>query len=194
MSAPVREPARPRTAPASAHPRWPTLAAVAAILVVTGGGRLVSAAVSDDAPASIGVEGVATIVPPPGWAEDLAARRDDGTARRFVLTKGSAVLVMTVLPDARVAAPELGTAYLREALGARLLQVTAVPPVAVGGLPGARLTYMGLTPSRAAVEGVVTTVVAPDGAALVLDGFAPEGSLAAVAEDLARIAAEARIG
>jgi hypothetical protein len=173
----------------------PALGVAAAILVLTLGARVVSSAVRDATGQTVGVDGVATIDPPDGWTEDLAARRDENGARTFVLTKGSAVVAVTVIVDAGVDLPTLAAAYDDGVLDARFLELakTDPQPVSVGGLPGVRTIYVGRTSSRTDVEGVVTVAVGPGGAGLVIDGAAPEGLLASVAEDLEAMAEGARI-
>jgi hypothetical protein len=173
----------------------PALGVAAAILVVTLGASVVSSAARDATDGTVGVEGVATIDPPDGWTEDVAARRDEDGARTFVLTKGSAVVAVTVIPDAGVDLPTLAAAYDDDVLDARFLELakTDPQPVSVGGLPGVRTIYVGRTSSRTDVEGVATVAVGPGGAGLVIDGAAPEGLLASVAHDLEAMAAGARI-
>jgi len=176
--------------------RWaPIVAVVATIAALTVGGRVAATIARDAVPATVGVDGVATIEPPPGWTENVEARRGDGASQRFVLTKGSAIVAVTAVEDAEVAAPTLAARY-RLALEERAIHLvwTRLEPVAVGGLPGVRFSYGGLTSRAGDVEGVVTVAVSPGGSGLILDGVAPEGALAAVAGDLAAMAEGAHIG
>jgi hypothetical protein len=165
----------------------------AAIVAVTLGGRVAATAVRDAAGASVGIAGVATVDPPRGWTEDPTLRDDDPT--RFVLTKGSAVVAVTVLPESGVDLPTLMASYERRVLDPRLLDLATTDPVpaGVGGLPGLRLIYVGRAANRAQVEGVVMATVGPSGAGLVIDATAPESVLATVAEDVAAMAAGASV-
>jgi hypothetical protein len=176
--------------------RWgPVAAVVVAIAVLTLGGRVAADLVGGTSPVTVGVDGVATITPPGGWAvEDPSGTPTDGS-RRFVLTKGGAVVAFTAIDGALVAAPELASRY-RLALEDRFVQLAWTRPVAVtvGGVPGVRFAYGGLGSSGTAVEGVVAVAVSPSGEGLIIDGVASEGSLAAVAGDLATMAEGARIG
>ena len=175
------------------HGAVPALAVAVAIVAVALGGRVAANAMRDATRRTIGVEAAATVEVPRGWTEDAAGRTGDPA--RFVLTKGSAVVAMTVLDDAGVDLPTLMAAYEQRELAPRLLDlaITDPVPVTVGGLPGLRLVYVGRTVDRAQVEGVVMATVGPSGAGLVIDATAPEGVLASVADDIAAIAAGARV-
>ena len=174
----------------------PALGVAAAIVAVTLGASIASTAVRSASASVVGIEGVATIDPPDGWTEDPDARRDEDGAVRFVLAKGSASVVITVVPDAGVDPPTLAAAYERRVLQARLLELakTDPQPATVGGIPAVRTIYVGTTASRADVEGFVTVAVGPGGEGLVIDGVAPEGLLASVVRDLEAMADGARIG
>ena len=173
----------------------PVIAVVAVIAFATVGGRVAATVLRGGTAGTIGLDGIATVDPPAGWTEDAAARERRADAATFVLTKGSAVAIVTVATGTNEAAPTLAERYVREELEARVLQLVARPlpgAVAVGGLPGVRVVYAGVTAGRSAVEGVLTVAVAPDGTALVVDAFAPEGSLAAVAADVETMTSGAR--
>ena len=174
----------------------PALAVVGVILLLTIGGRVAATLAGEAAAPNVGVDGVAVVHPPAGWSENVEARASDGSSERTVIAKGNAAVVVTAIPDARTAAPTLAEVYLGDVLGDRFLRYATTRPVpaVVGGLPGVRVTYVGETLQGAAVEGVVTVAVSPDGAGLVLDGFAPEGFLAAIASDLRDMAEGAEIG
>jgi hypothetical protein len=184
--------------PDATRRRWvSTTDVVAAIAFVTIGGRVVATALRDGTAGTLGLDDVVTVDPPAGWVEDEAARERSADAARFVLTKGSAVAVVTIGTGSTEAAPTVAERYVREALEARVLQLVARPlpgSVSVGGVPGVRVIYGGITGGRSAVEGLLTVAVAADGTALVIDAFAPEGSLAAVASDVAAMAGGARFG
>jgi hypothetical protein len=165
---------------------WPALTVVAAIALATVGGRVAASVVDGAASATVGVAGVAVVDLPEGWIEHAEAPPDAGGAlQRFVVTKGAATAVVTTIEHAD-AAPPVASAYVRDVLDRRFLRLATTPPRAVvmGGVPGVRIAYVGDTPTRPAVEGLITVAVAGDGSGLVLDAFAPEGSLASVAGDL----------
>ena len=169
--------------------RWlPVLAVLLVILGVTGGARLVAAALRSEPGGPVGIEGVVAIEPRPGWLEEPSLRTDgDGGAARFVLVRGTASLVVTGVDGFGDGPHVLASEYAAGVLEARFVQVTigTPAPVTVGmGLPGVRFGYVGLTADRVQVEGVVTAATTPQGAATVFDAFAAEGDLAGVADDL----------
>jgi hypothetical protein len=54
-----------------------------------------------------------------------------------------------------------------------------------GGVTGARLSYVGVfDQSGVPIEGEVTAVIAPSGAGIVFDGWAPQGQLQFVLDDV----------
>lgn len=175
---------------------WPALLVVGAIAVVTLGGRIAAAVVDGAATATVGVFGVATIALPDGWTEAVDDALGEDPVRRFVVTKGAASAVLTAIEGAEAPAPPVATAYVRDVLEPRLADLVTTPPqpVVIGGVPGVRITYLGETRTRVAVEGVVAVAVASDGSALVLDAYAPEGFLATVAADVEAMWEGARLG
>ena len=177
------------------HGWGPAVAVTLTIVALTVGGRVVAAAVQDTAGAPVGIPSVATVHPPRGWTVDADDRRPDDDTSRSVLTKGSAVVVVTAFADAGVDLPTLMAVYEDGVLAPRLLHLatTDVTSFAVGGLPGLRLVYVGRSAARAPVEGVVLATVGPSGAGLVIEATAPESVLASVAADIAAMAAGARV-
>jgi hypothetical protein len=176
---------------------WPAVTVVAVIAFTTIGGRVAATVVDGAATTTVGVAGVAVVDLPEGWIEHAEPRPDaEGSIQRFVVTKGAATAIVTTIEQADAAAPPVASAYVHDVLERRFLRLATTPPgpVAVGGVPGVRIAYVGETPGRPAVEGLVTVAVAADGAGLVLDAFAPEGFLAAVADDLVAMTEGATLG
>jgi hypothetical protein len=63
-----------------------------------------------------------------------------------------------------------------------------------GGLAGARMSYVGtFGDRRAPIEGQLTAVIAPSGAGIVFDGWAPRGLLRYALDDIDRMVARAAV-
>jgi hypothetical protein len=176
---------------------WPPLTVVAVIALTTIGGRVAATAIDGAATTTVGAAGGAMVDLPEGWVEHAEPSPDaGGSTQRFVVTKGAATAIVTTIEQADAAAPPVATTYVHDVLERRFLRLATTPPrsIAVGGVPGVRIAYVGDTPGRPAVEGLITVAVAADGTGLVLDAFAPEGFLAAVADDLDAMTEGATLG
>jgi hypothetical protein len=176
---------------------WPALAVAGVVLVTTIGGFVAAAALSVPAGPPVGVPGVVSVQPLSGWEP-----ADPGTAagRPFVrLTRGSGTLAVVAwgpfAGDAASLAAEMRDELLGESLE-RLSVSDQLTGVSLDdGTAGVRFTFVGIdADSGSAVEGEVTTVVSPEGQAVVFVGLAPEGLLAFVDGDLHTMVAAAVVG
>jgi hypothetical protein len=194
-------PARP-DAPAGAfrpgRRLLPTLI-VAGVLVVTAFGGFVAArALPETTARPLTLGGILTTRPLPGWA---VARRAPVSLPRFgvavsgefaQLTRGAGALDLLAFPDVGGSAEDLAILYRDGVLSHQLERLSVsrdLEPVVLGnGLEGVRFHYIGSTPGTgAAVEGTVTAVVSPSGNGAVFDGWAFQGQLELLAEELAEM-------
>jgi hypothetical protein len=76
------------------------------------------------------------------------------------------------------------------------LSISGVRPVLLAsGLRGVQFGYIGSEPSSgAAIEGTVIAVVAPSGDGAVFDGWAFQGQLELIAEELTAMIGRAEVG
>jgi hypothetical protein len=156
---------------------WPPLLVAALILTLIVSGRLLEGATSTTTPV---VVGDVRVQPRPGWELD---RSEPGRAR---LRHGSAVLDIYAAPPSYTGPGGVAAAYVAQVLRPSLSQLTLALPGATtiaGGLPAVRVGYVGVTHDGVAIEGVVVAASGPR-SAVVFDAAAPEGSLAAVAQDV----------
>jgi hypothetical protein len=163
------------------------------IVVVLGGGLVAAASVADDAGGVIprGGEGdgapveVAPGVSVPvasGWSQQ---EPPSGIAARF--SRGSAILDVFVFPGSGTE-EDLYRSYVEHVLraGATALQTGEPQPVQLGdGTPAARGGYLGTFEGVASpIEGELTAVLTSDGRGVVFDGWAGQGQLAPVLEEI----------
>jgi hypothetical protein len=185
--------------------RWlPTLLVAATIVVTVLGGFVVAEALPPPEVRPLTLADVLTLRPLPGW--DVARREDaavptaagDVTGEFAQLTRGSGALDVLALPGVGVDPPAIAELYAGSVLGHQLerLSISEVRPVLLAsGLRGVRFGYIGSEPSSgAAIEGTVTSVVAPSGDAVVFDGWAFQGQLELIAEELAAMIDRAEVG
>jgi hypothetical protein len=171
------------------HRRWaPTLAVAAVILSLTVGAHAATDLLDGPPASRIDVAGLVSVLPAPGW--EPVSRRDDQGLHDVVFARGSARLLVVVLEGFADAPAALAEAYVEDAMRGRFVQVRLAPSpdrTTVVGREAVRLGYVGITEDRVFVEGGVTAVVGSTGAGVVFDAFAPEGTLAASADDLRRM-------
>ena len=164
----------------------PTLAVLGVILVVVLGGYVTAAALSEPAGPPVSVGGIVTVQPLSGW--EVATQASVGGLPFARLTRGSGNLDVVAVPGYGGSASALADEYVVRVLQEQLtrLQVSDDPEtVALGsGLVGERFSYVGVTDTGSSIEGEVTAVVTPAGDGVVFDGWAPEGLLAFVDEDV----------
>jgi len=129
------------------------------------------------------VGGVLRISPLSGW--ELARRLANPPGVR--LTRGSGNLDAVIMPSVGTASG-LAHEYVHRILEpqADRLSVGGLEAVRLGsGRVGVRFSYVGLFGNgQAAIEGQVTAVVGSSGAGAVFDGWAPQGVLQYVLDDI----------
>jgi hypothetical protein len=202
-------PARPDAPPALAariRRRWlPTLLVTATILVTVLGGFVVAEALPPPDVGPLTLADVVTLRPLPGWE---VVRRQEApvttpggasVSGEFAqLTRGNGALDVLALPELGVGPVEVAELYAEDILADQLerLSISGIRPVALpSGLPAVRFGYIGSEPSSgAAIEGVVTAVVTPTGDAAVFDGWAFQGQLELIAEELDEMIDRAEVG
>jgi hypothetical protein len=162
--------------------RWGPLAIVVGLIaLVVGGGQVVSDAVSVGGGSTLTVGGL-LITPRPGWdVESVTA-----SPPTAVLHRGPVVLAVAQLPPEPAGPLTVAARYLDERVRPMLSQLATGQPQAVtlpNGVPGVRVTYVGVTPEGLAIEGVVTAATGSRSSA-IFDASAPSGELVAVADDV----------
>jgi hypothetical protein len=189
------EPPPPPSAPARAGEQslLPLLALVAIVIAMLTGGYVVAGALSEAAGPPVSVAGVVRVSPLSGW--EVARRFASPPGAR--LTRGAGTLDVFVMlpPDASPA--DLVRAYTDRFLEPDSSQLSASTIRGVTldrGLAGARMSYVGtFGDRRAPIEGQLTAVVAPSGAGIVYDGWAPRGLLRYALDDIDRMVGRAEV-
>jgi hypothetical protein len=169
--------------------RWrPTLAVAAVIVAVVLGGYVTADELSPPAGQIRTVAGAVTVAPASGWSfvEDLGA--PGGAGARF--TRGAGTFDVFAGRAAGGDAAALARTYVVGSLEAGATGPLTVSPdlraVQLGGdITGARLSYVGVfDQSGVPIEGEVTAAIGPSGAGVVFDGWAPQGQLQFVLDDV----------
>jgi hypothetical protein len=191
-------PVRP-DAPAGGRPgrRWLPTGLVALVMSMTVlGGFVVAGTLPPPEVHPVALGGVLTIRPLPGWE---VVRREQATvpsptggvlpAEFAQLTRGSGALDLLALPAFGGTALELADLYAGEVLTSQLERLSVSDRVErimlPSGLEAVRFGYIGSEPqSGAAVEGSVTVAVTPSGNGAVFDGWAFQGQLELISEEL----------
>lgn len=192
-------PVRPDAPAGAVRPgrRWLPTGLVALVMSVTVlGGFVVAKTLPQPEVRPVALGGLLTIRPLPGWE---VVRRDQATvplpsggviSTEFAqLTRGSGALDLLALPGFGGTALELADLYAGEVLTRQLERLSvsdrAERIMLPTGLEAIRFGYIGSEPqSGAAVEGSVTVVVAPSGNGAVFDGWAFQGQLELISEEL----------
>jgi hypothetical protein len=195
-----RPPARPDAPARVPRPgrRWLPVWGVSGVILVTVlGGFVTSAALpAPDVPA-VSV-GDLTVHPPAGWAlvrqERVILPSPGGTGVEGAfaqLSRGSGALDVLAIDGLDGDADDGARFYAEEVLRRQLdrLTVSGLSHVVLrSGLPAARFGYIGTEPEAgAAIEGSVTVAVGSSGTVAVFDGWAFEGQLELIAEELGRM-------
>jgi hypothetical protein len=191
-------PARPDAPPGVFRPgrRWlPTLVVIGVLLATAFGGFVVARALPQRTARPLTLGGILTMRPLPGWA---VSRREPVSLPTFggaengefaQLTRGAGALDLLVIPDVRGSPVDLAVLYRDGVLAHQLERLSVsneIEPIVLGhGLEGVRFHYIGSTSGTgAAVEGSVTVVVSPSGNGAVFDGWAFQGQLELLEEEL----------
>jgi hypothetical protein len=191
------EPRRPDEA-APRPTRWRWLAPGFVLTTIVGmvlGGYVVFAMLAEPIGGPVGFPGVVTIQPLSGWE---VAGRGSIEGRPFArVSRGSGTL--DVVDWGQVGDPADLAAEYRDALGSQLAQLQVsnrlTPVTLENGSQGVEFGYVGVVrDTGGSIEGIVTTVVTPQGVGVVFDRWGPERMLAFVDGDIASMVDEAVIG
>jgi hypothetical protein len=185
---PTGPPERPDEVPSQQREerRWlPTIAVAAVISFVVFGGYVTAAALSEPAGPPVSVGDVVTIQPLSGW--QVVGTGTEAGLPTLRLTRGVGNLdVVAVVPydgSARALADE----YVNRILSQQLSRLSVSHDLGAvslrAGVTGERFSYIGVTDTGSSVEGEVTAVV-DGGDGVVFDGWAPEGLLTFVSDDM----------
>lgn len=190
-------PAPPPPPPPPRERKWiPTLGVLVLVIAVSFGGFVVGGqagqAVTEPGP-EIGVAPVEVVpgvfVPPVSGWEFVGPLEGEITGGR--LTRGSATLDVFAggLEDSAVGTNEdLFFLYVFDVLqpqAEQLRYTEELETVTVGAYTAARGYYVGtFTGVSAPVEGEVTAVTLPSGVGVIFDGWAPEGQLGVVIQEI----------
>jgi hypothetical protein len=175
------------------------------IVATVLGGFVVAGALPAPDVRALTVGDVLTVRPLPGW--EVGRRQDTvlpapgaGTIRGSFaqLTRGSGALDLLALPALGGTAEGAAILYADQVLASQLSRISVSDPldpiVLRSGLEAVRFGYIGTEPqSGAAIEGTVTAAVSRSGNAVVFDGWAPEGQLPLIAEELAVMTGAAEV-
>jgi len=177
--------------------RWLPTALVALVMSFTVlGGFVVAGALPEPPVRAVPLAGVVTIHPLPGWEvvlrEAISIPSTSGvlSAEFAQLTRGSGALDVVAIPGIGGGALELADLHASEVLSSQLERLSVSDRVEEillrNGLQAVRFGYIGSEPqSGSPIEGSVTVVVSPSGNGVVFDGWAFQGQLELIVEELA---------
>jgi hypothetical protein len=160
------------------------------------GGFVVAGTLPEPEVRAVALGGVVTVRPLPGWEvvhrEPVTLPSPSGAtlSGEFAqLTRGSGALDLIAIPGVGGVAPELADLYAGEVLSRQLERLSVSDRVQEillrNGLQAVRFGYIGSEPqSGTPVEGSVTVVVSPTGNGVVFDGWAFQGQLELIVEEL----------
>jgi len=174
-------------------------------MVVTVFGGFVAAETLPVPPVkSVSVGGVLTIRPLAGW--ELSRRESvpfpavagDVRAEFAQLTRGNGALDLLAIPAVGETSLDLAIAYRGTVLSRQLERLSVSdelePIVLASGLEGVEFHYIGSMPGTgAAIEGSVVVAVSSSGNGVVFDGWAFQGQLELIAEELATMIDGAKV-
>jgi hypothetical protein len=156
---------------------WPALLVTGAIVAVVAGGQTAGGEAAT--PRELAV-GDARVRPPAGWTLD----RSTPTAAE--LRRGPVVVTAQAAPSSYTGPAGLATTYVENVLRPALADLAAdapTPTTVGGGIPAARVPWVGVSDDGVTVEGLVVAATGPR-SSLVVVVAAPEGALATVADDV----------
>ena len=200
MTSAEEMPHRPDVPAGSGRPlrRWlPTLLVALVMSITVLGGFVVAGTLPEPELQAVGLGGIVTVHPLPGWEvvhrERISLPSPSGGTQpgEFAqLTRGSGALDLVALPGIGGDALELADLYASEVLSDQLERLSVSDRVQQvllrNGLQAVRFGYIGSEPqSGSPIEGSVTVVVSPSGNGVVFDGWAFQGQLELILEELA---------
>jgi hypothetical protein len=177
--------------------RWLPTGLVALVMSVTVlGGFVVAGTLPVPDVQAVALRGVVTVHPLPGWEVahreqvSLPSASDGVVSGEFAqLTRGNGALDLLALPDVGGGALALADLYVDEVLSHQLERLSVSNRIEQillrNGLEAVRFGYIGSEPrSGSPVEGSVTVAVSPAGNGVILDGWAFQGQLELIVEEL----------
>jgi len=181
--------------------RWIPTGIVALVMSFTVlGGFVVAGALPEPKVQAITLGGVVRVNPLPGWEVvhrepvTLSVPAGGAASGEFAqLTRGSGALDVVALPGVGGTALELADVYAGEVLSRQLERLSVSERVEEvllrSGLQAVHFGYIGSEPaSGSPIEGSVTVVVSPTGNGVVFDGWAFQGQLQLIIEELVAMA------
>lgn len=201
-------PVRPDAPAGASRParRWlPTVLVTLVMSMTVLGGFVVAETLPAPEVQPVALANVLRLRPLPGWE---VVRREQATVPlapggvitgEFAqLTRGSGALDLLALQGVGGGALELADLYATAVLASQLERLSVSGQVERITLPtgmvAVRFGYIGSQPQTgAALEGSVTVVVAPSGNGAVFDGWAPQGQLELISEELVAMIARAEV-
>lgn len=195
MSAPTR----PDAPPGAARPgrRWlPVWLVLGVIAVAVLGGFVASASLPVREASPVTVGGAVVVRPLPGWAlirkEEgvaLAAPAGGAVEAAFAqLSRGNGALDVLAIRGLGLPADRAAAFYVDAVLRSQLERPSVSelrPAVLRTGLQAVRFAYIGTEPTSGdAIEGTVTVALGASGVVAVLDGWASEGQLELIDDEL----------
>jgi hypothetical protein len=196
---PADVPTRPDTSAGTARParRWLPTGLVALVMSVTVlGGFVVAGTLPEPDVQTVALGGVVTIHPLPGWEvvhrEQISLPSSSGgilSGEFAQLTRGNGALDLLALPAVGGGALELADLYAHEVLSLQLERLSVSDRIEQillrNGLEAVRFGYIGSEPrSGSPVEGSVTVAISPAGNGVIFDGWAFQGQLELIVEEL----------
>ncbi len=177
--------------------RWLPTGLVALVMSVTVlGGFVVAGTLPVPDVQAVTLGGVVTIHPLPGWEvahrEQVSLPSVSGgilSGEFAQLTRGNGALDLLVLPDVGGEALALADLYAGEVLGHQLERLSVTDRIEQillrNRLEAVRFGYIGSEPqSGSPVEGFVIAAVSPAGNGVIFDGWAFQGQLGLIVEEL----------
>lgn len=199
---------RPDASPRTGRPfrRWLPTGLVALVMSVTVlGGFVVAGTLPVPNVRSVALGGVVTVHPLPGWEvahrEQVSLPSASGgiiPGEFAQLTRGNGALDLLALPDVGGGALALADLYAGEVLSHQLERLSVTHRVEQillrSGLEAVRFGYIGSEPqSGSPVEGSVIVTVSPAGNGVIFDGWAFQGQLELIVEELTAMIDEAEV-
>lgn len=177
--------------------RWLPAGLVALVMSVTVlGGFVVAGTLPVPDVQAVALGGVVSIHPLPGWEvvhrEEVSLPSASGgslSGEFTQLTRGNGALDLLALPEVGGGALALADLYAGEVLSHQLERLSVTDRIEQillrNGLEAVRFGYIGSEPqSGSPVEGSVTVVVSPAGNGVIFDGWAFQGQLELIVEEL----------